>query len=204
MTQPLSDFWPGILNLPDLIVLLFLLWSTLNGARRGLIHTLIHLVGRIAVVLGACWLAKLFAPALASSVVTPTMGHAFSYQIAQSPEIAGVLEKLQIPATQAVQTMAESIAFALLSMIFLFVLSAVLSLISHSLHLLTRFPPLGWLNRLAGAAIGLAGGLAAVLLLLWFALLIRPDLFTALGALSPERISHTVLLRSLLDYFPIL
>lgn len=70
MIQSLSD-GAGMLNLPDLILLLFLIWSVINGARRGFIMSVIGLVGRIAVVLGACWLAKTWAPTLAGAVVTP-------------------------------------------------------------------------------------------------------------------------------------
>ena len=50
MIQSLSDP-AGMLNLPDLILLLFLIWSVINGARRGFIMSVISLVGRIAVVL---------------------------------------------------------------------------------------------------------------------------------------------------------
>lgn len=76
MIQSLSDP-AGMLNLPDLILLLFLAWSVINGARRGFIMSVIGLVGRIAVVLGACWLAKTCAPTLASAVVTPFCGQSF-------------------------------------------------------------------------------------------------------------------------------
>ena len=52
-------------------------------------------------------------------------------------------------------------------------------------------------------ALGLVGGVAVVLLLLWCAHLVYPDLFSELGWLSPARIQSTVLLRGLLAYFPI-
>ena len=65
-----------------------------------------------------------------------------------------VLARLQMTVTEAAAAMAEGVAFLILAVFFLLILSIVLSLILHSLHLLTRFPPLGWLNRLAGAALG--------------------------------------------------
>ena len=201
MIQSLSDR-AGMLNLPDLILLLFLIWSVINGERRGFIMSVIGLVGRIAVVLGACWLAKTCAPTLASAVVTPFVGKAFADQAAQSPELSGILDGLQMTVTEGAQSVAEGIAFVILSAVFLVLLSLALSFILHSLSLLTRFPPLGWLNRLAGAAFGLVSGLAVALLLVWCAHLVRPDLFSALGWLSPERIQSTVLVRELLAYFP--
>ena len=104
MNQPLPDL-SGLLNLPDLLLALFLIWSVVSGARRGFLGAVFGLVGRIAVI--------------------------------------------------------------------------------------------------AGAALGLVGGVAVVLLLLWCAHLVYPDLFSELGWLSPARIQSTVLLRGLLAYFPI-
>lgn len=201
MIQSLSDP-ASLFNLPDLLLLIFLAWSVFNGARRGFIATIIGLVGRIVVVVGASWLAKTCAPTLAGAVVTPIVGEAFANQAAQNPNIAGVLDSLQMTVTEGAQTIAEGIAFVLLTVVFLLLLSLALSFVLHSLSLLTRFPPLGWLNRLAGAAFGLVSGLAVVLLLVWCAHLVRPDLFSALGWLSPERIQSTVLVRGLLSYFP--
>lgn len=201
MIQSLSDP-ASLFNLPDLLLLIFLAWSVFNGARRGFIATIIGLVGRIVVVVGASWLAKACAPTLAGAVVTPIVGEAFANQAAQNPNIAGVLDSLQMTVTEGAQTIAEGIAFVLLTVVFLLLLSLALSFVLHSLSLLTRFPPLGWLNRLAGAAFGLVSGLAVVLLLVWCVHLVRPDLFSALGWLSPERIQSTVLVRGLLSYFP--
>ena len=63
MNQPLPDL-SGLLNLPDLLLALFLIWSVISGARRGFLGAVFGLVGRIAVIAGACWLAGTFAPAL--------------------------------------------------------------------------------------------------------------------------------------------
>ena len=201
MNQPLPDL-SGLLNLPDLLLALFLIWSVISGARRGFLGAVFGLVGRIAVIAGACWLAGTFAPALSRAVVTPIVGEVFAARAAQDA-LGDVLARLQMTVTEAAAAMAEGVAFLILAVFFLLILSIVLSLILHSLHLLTRFPPLGWLNRLAGAALGLVGGVAVVLLLLWCAHLVYPDLFSELGWLSQARIQSTVLLRGLLAYFPI-
>ena len=200
MNQPLPDL-SGLLNLPDLLLALFLIWSVISGARRGFLGAVFGLVGRIAVIAGACWLAGTFAPALSRAVVTPIVGEVFAARAAQDA-LGDVLARLQMTVTEGAQSVAEGIAFVILSAVFLILLSLALSFILHSLSLLTRFPPLGWLNRLAGATFGLVSGLAVALLLVWCAHLVRPDLFSALGWLSPERIQSTVLVRELLAYFP--
>lgn len=193
----------ALLHIPDLILLLLLLWSVVSGARRGLIQTVIGLVGWIAVVLGAGWLSRLFTPMLAKAVVTPLVGKAFTAYIGQDAALSGILDQVEITVTKAATAMAEGVAFLILFVLFALALSALLALVSHSLNFLTRFPPLGWLNRLAGAALGLVGGIAVILLALKLCYVSRPDLFGPLGVLSPDRIADTVLLRGLFTYFPI-
>lgn len=189
----------SLLNLPDLLIVLFLLFSVASGARRGLTGTIIGLFGRIAVVLGANWLAGLGAPMLARTMTAPLAAKLFESQAIQG--LDGVLS--QETAAQAAASMAEGLAYLILVILCLMVLSVVLSLIVHSLNLLTRFPPLGALNRLAGAAIGLVGGVLVIVLALWLVHLLRPEVFTTIGWLSPSRIEQTVILNSLLTYFPI-
>lgn len=189
----------SLLNLPDLLIVLFLLFSVTSGARRGLTGTIIGLFGRIAVVLGANWLAGLGAPMLARTMTAPLAAKLFESEAVQG--LDGVLS--QETAAQAAASMAEGLAYLILVILCLMVLSVVLSLIVHSLNLLTRFPPLGALNRLAGAAIGLVGGVLVIVLALWLVHLLRPEVFTTIGWLSPSRIEQTVILNSLLTYFPI-
>ena len=180
----------SLFNLPDLLIVLFLLFSVTSGARRGLTGTIIGLFGRIAVVLGANWLAGLGAPMLARTITAPLAAKLFASETIQGLDV--------------VASMAEGLAYLILVIVFLMVLSALLSLIVRSLNLLTRFPPLGALNRLAGAAIGLVGGVLVIVLALWIAYLLRPEIFTPIGWLSPSRIEQTVILSSLFTYFPIL
>lgn len=189
----------SLLNLPDLLILLFLLFSVTSGARRGLTGTIIGVFGRIAVVLGANWLAGLGAPMLARTMTAPLAAKLFRSNAMQG--LDGVLS--EETTAQAAAAMAEGLAYLILVIICLMVLSVVLSLIVHSLNLLTRFPPLGTLNRLAGAAIGLVGGVLVIVLALWLVHLLRPEVFTTIGWLSPSRIEQTVILNSLLTYFPI-
>ena len=144
----------SLFNLPDLLIVLFLLFSVTSGARRGLTGTIIGLFGRIAVVLGANWLAGLGAPMLARTITAPLAAKLFASETIQGLDVVLSEET----AAQAAASMAEGLAYLILVIVFLMVLSALLSLIVRSLNLLTRFPPLGALNRLAGAAIGLVGG----------------------------------------------
>lgn len=190
----------SLFNLPDLLIVLFLLFSVTSGARRGLTGTIIGLFGRIAVVLGANWLAGLGAPMLARTITAPLAAKLFASETIQGLDVVMSEET----AAQAVASMAEGLAYLILVIVFLMVLSALLSLIVRSLNLLTRFPPLGALNRLAGAAIGLVGGVLVIVLALWIAYLLRPEIFTPIGWLSPSRIEQTVILSSLFTYFPIL
>ncbi|MBS5151018.1 MAG: CvpA family protein [Butyricicoccus pullicaecorum] len=188
----------SLLNLPDLLIVLFLLFSVASGARRGLTGTIIGLFGRLAVVLGANWLAGMGAPMLARTMVKPITEKLFESEVIQG------LDGVQETAVQAAASMAEGLAYLILMVLCLMLLSVVLSLIAHSLHLLTRFPPLGALNRLAGAAIGLVGGFLLIVLALWLVHLLRPEVFTTIGWLSPSRIEQTRILNGLLTYFPIL
>ena len=188
----------SLLNLPDLLIVLFLLFSVASGARRGLTGTIIGLFGRLAVVLGANWLAGMGAPMLARTMVKPITEKLFESEVMQG------LDGVQETAVQAAASMAEGLAYLILMVLCLMLLSVVLSLIAHSLHLLTRFPPLGALNRLAGAAIGLVGGVLLIVLALWLVHLLRPEVFTTIGWLSPSRIEQTRILNGLLTYFPIL
>lgn len=188
----------SLLNLPDLLIVLFLLFSVASGARRGLTGTIIGLFGRLAVVLGANWLAGMGAPMLARTMVKPITEKLFESEVIQG------LDGVQETAVQAAASMAEGLAYLILMVLCLMLLSVVLSLIAHSLHLLTRFPPLGVLNRLAGAAIGLVGGFLLIVLALWLVHLLRPEVFTTIGWLSPSRIEQTRILNGLLTYFPIL
>ena len=190
----------SLFNLPDLLIVLFLLFSVTSGARRGLTGTIIGLFGRIAVVLGANWLAGLGTPMLARTITAPLAAKLFASETIQGLDVVLSEET----AAQAVASMAEGLAYLILVIVFLMVLSALLSLIVRSLNLLTRFPPLGALNRLAGAAIGLVGGVLVIVLALWIAYLLRPEIFTPIGWLSPSRIEQTVILSSLFTYFPIL
>lgn len=189
----------SLLNLPDFLIVLFLLFSVISGVRRGLTGTILGLFGRAAVILGASWLAGLSAPTLARAMTAPLTAKLFESEVIQ--ELDSLLS--QETAAQAAASMAEGFAYLVLVILYFMVLSVVLSIIVHSLNLLTRFPPLGALNRLAGAAIGLVGGVLMIVLALWLVHLLRPEVFTITGWLCPSRIEQTVILNSLLTYFPI-
>ena len=77
----------SLFNLPDLLIVLFLLFSVTSGARRGLTGTIIGLFGRIAVVLGANWLAGLGAPMLARTITAPLAAKLFASETIQGPPL---------------------------------------------------------------------------------------------------------------------
>ena len=143
-----------------------------------------------------------FAPALSRAVVTPIVGEVFAARAAQDA-LGDVLARLQMTVTEAAAAMAEGVAFLILAVFFLLILSIVLSPYPAQPASFDPFPA----ARLAqppggrGARPGRGrGGRAA-------APVVRPPGVSGpvfeLGWLSPARIQSTVLLRGLLAYFPI-
>ena len=211
-TQTLTELVRGCLNLPDLVLLAFLAASVALGAQRGCIRTLLSLCGRFATVLGATFLARRCAPAVAKAVVEPLTHDLFTRRAAayltENGLPAGAADALladaEARAAQTAAQLAEGVAFLLLVSVFVAALTVVLKLAGNAARLLTRFPPVGLLDRAAGAALGFLSGAALALLLLWLTKTLRPELFGPLGWLPPETIEKTVVLRTLLAYFPVI
>ena len=190
------------INLPDLIILTLVLLNILLGLKRGLFGALYGLVGKIITLTAAFFTARAAAPTVAKWIVTPIVGDLFEKQ-ASVHSAAGLLGGLRQSVTEAAISMAESIAFLLLFLLAVILFGWIIALIAKSLHFLAHLTPLGILDSLAGGALGLVTGVALIALLLlginWFS----PITFTSLGYLSPERVSHTVLLAQLMDVLPI-
>ena len=74
----------------------------------------------------------------------------------------------------------------------------MLSIVSQSLRFLTRYTPLGILDRLAGLALGAAGGAALLMLAAVVLSYAAPELFRGLGWLSPVNTADTLLTREFL------
>lgn len=94
-------------------------------------------------------------------------------------------------------SIAQSVAYSILFLISFSIISLVWGLVSHTLNLVTRLPGLHFLNKAAGAVVGLAMG---VIFLFVLAALTR-----LLGGLIPDDIvrdSH--LLKFFLDISPVL
>lgn len=184
------------LNLRDLLFLAFLAVSALMGASRGLTRTLFGLLGRAVSIFGAGLAARMLAPAVARAVVTPIIGDLFER------DAAGYLAALPVPVettiTEMAVEMAEGVAFLLLLVLLGVFFSLLLALAGQSLRFLVRHTPLGILDRIGGFAVGLAGGVA--LLMLAAAVLSRaaPELFRDLGWLSPVSTEDTVLTKGFL------
>lgn len=192
----------GLFNLPDLIILALLLINVLMGFRRGFFGALYGLVGKIITLTAAFFAARAAAPILAKWVVSPIVGDLFEKQ-ASIVSASGLLDGLRQNVTDAAVSMAESIAFLLLFLLAAILFGWIIAIIAKSLHFIAHLTPLGALDSLAGGVLGLVTGTMLIALLLlginWFS----PITFTSLGYLSPERVSHTVLLAQLIDVLPI-
>lgn len=195
--QPTLDFLRGLCNLPDLILLGFLLFSISMGATRGPTRALIALGTRLGSLIASFYAARLAAPFLARWIVTPIVGDLFEERAALSGTV------LQTHITETAVEMAESIAFLIILLICVFGLGVLCHLVGDVLHLIGKLPPFGFVGRLAGMGIGLVGGILLAVLALWLIGVFRPDAYGALGYLSPETLQRTTLVRALLDIFPV-
>lgn len=189
-----------LFNLPDLIILALLGFNIILGFKRGFFRSLYGFVGRIITLAAAFFAARAASPMLARFVVTPIVGDLFQNQAGKA---AGLLDELRQSVTEAAISMAESIAFLLLFLLCAILFGWLIATIAKSLHFIAHLTPLGFLDSLAGAATGLFTGIALISLLLlgiqWFS----PITYTALGYLSPEYVSGTLLLAKFIDILPV-
>ena len=135
-------------------------------------------------------------------VVTPIVGDIFAKQAGVSGA-AGALDALRQTATEAAVSMAESVAFVLLLILFCILFGWLVGLAAKSLHAIAHLTPLGILDSLAGGAVGLAAGAVLVALILLGVWWVYPIAYSPLGWLSPERVSHSLLLAKLIDVLPV-
>ena len=190
--QTTLDFLRGLCNLPDLILLGFLLFSVSMGASRGPTRALIALATRLGSLIASFYAARACAPFLARWIVTPLVGDLFEERAALAAEIA-----------ETAAEMAEGVAFLILLLIFVIGLGVLCHLLGDVFHLIGRLPPFGFVGRLAGMAIGLIGGIILAVLTLWLLGVFRPDLYGPFGSLSPETLANTTLVSALLEIFPV-
>lgn len=192
----------GLCNLPDLIILAVLLVNLILGFRRGFFGTLTGLVGRVIAVAAAFFAARAAAPYVSEWVVTPIVGDMFEKRAGVSGA-AGALDALRQTATQAAVSMAESVAFVLLLILFCILFGWLVNLAAKSLHAIAHLTPLGILDSLAGGAVGLVAGAVLIALILLGVWWVYPIAYSPLGWLSPERVSHSLLLAALIDVLPV-
>lgn len=203
MLDTLTHLLRGLLNLPDLLLLAVILISAGLGASRGLVRTLTNGFGRILALAGASAAASFAAPALARFLVTPIVGDIFQVRAADLlSRTPGLAENLQIKATAMAAEMTGSLAFFLLFFIFLLIMNILVHTAGTALHLATRIGPVGFVNRLAGAALGGILGLVLCLLGLLAMTFFSPGMLGPLGYLSPERLAETSLTAHLLGLLP--
>ncbi|MGE4549337.1 MAG: CvpA family protein [Intestinibacillus sp.] len=220
-----------LLSPSDLIILAILLVNLITGWRRGFSRTLFGLLGNFISFAAAVVAAKLTAPFMAQFLITPIVGDVFRQQAQAALQsggaqaaadgqslfqsLSGTLQRLldsdlltdasqplQTAAGQAAASMSQSLAYFLLFFIFLAAFSFLFRLIGEALRLVARATPLGFLDALAGGAVGLACGLALCLLILWALARFSPALFSELGPLSPAALQKTLLTKSLLGLIP--
>ncbi len=190
----------SLTNITTVMVLVFLLICTVNGARRGLIGAVIGLVSKVVAVFGASWLAKLCAPMLMPMVTEQLTQLILTSDMIQELKTQGILSEEMIAQTAARIT--QGLVYVVLTIVIFFVLTLLLSFAARALNVFLRFPPLGLLNRLGGAVIGLVGGILVLMLAAWMIRMLRPEIFAQLGGLDLSQIQQSELLRSLQTYFP--
>lgn len=202
--QTLIPMLQGMLNPPDLILLAIILVSAILGASRGLVRTVCNALGRLVALIGATAAARLLAPVLARFLVTPIVGQVFEVRatdlLSRMPE--AVTGSLQAQATEMAAEMAESLAFFLLFFIFMLVMNILVHMVSTALRLVTRIRPIGFLDGLAGFALGAVFGAVLCFLGLWALTVFAPSTFGELGSLAPDVVAGTTLTAFLLGLIP--
>ena len=202
MPNDLLEQLSALLNLPDLIIIAAVLVNMILGFRRGFFGSLYGLVGRIIALAASYFAARAAAPYIASWVVTPIVGDVFEQQATLSVS-SGVLDALRQTVTEAAQSMAESIAFLLLLILFGIPFGWLVGVLTKSLRFIAHLTPLGILDSVAGGAVGFATGVILIALILVGIQFFSPITYSSLGWLSPERVSNTVLLARLIDILPV-
>lgn len=193
----------GLMNLPDLILLAIVLVSAILGAARGLVRTVCNGLGRLVALIAASAAARLLAPVLARFIVTPIVGEIFEVRatdlLSRMPELA---DTMQAQAAEMAAEMAESLAFFLLFFVFLIAMNILVHMVGTALKLVTRIGPIGFLDGLAGFALGAVSGLILCFLGLWALTVFAPGTFGELGCLSPDKVADTTLAAFLLGLIP--
>ena len=195
--QTMLEFLCGLCNLPDLILIGFLLFSVLMGATRGPTRAMIAVLTRIGSLVAAFYAARISAPYLARWIITPVVGDLFE----ERAILSGTVLASQI--TEAAVEMAEGVAFLIVLLLCVLGIGVILHLLADLLHIIGRLPPFGFAGRLAGMGIGLLGGILLAVLTLWLLGIFRPEIYGPLGHLSPANLEKTSLVRALLEFFPV-
>lgn len=215
----------SLLSAPsDIILLVILIIHFLIGCWRGLTRTIFGLFGKLAAVILATFAARAVAPIMSNYLILPIVGSVFQQQASTAMQgealtgfngssISQALQKLLDTnavtqaseplieaAKQAAQHMADSLAYFLLFIIFLFACNMLIHMIADALHFFTEKTPLSALNALGGGIIGLATGAVICIAGLWILTLFAPAIFTELGVLSPSACQKTLLTRLALEF----
>lgn len=192
----------GLLNLPDLIILGFIAINAISGFRHGVLRSIYGMAGKASALAASVFTSHSASPVIARSIVTPIIGDALSRQ-AKMFSAHEVLAGLRQTSEQAVVSMSESVAYAMLVVLFGVLFGWITSAVSKCLRYITKLKPISFLDSLAGGVTGAAVGAVLVALILigieWFA----PITYTGLGWLSPQKVADTVLLARFMDILPV-
>lgn len=194
-----STSFSNIYNLYDLVFVIFLLISLYFGSKNGLMRVVLQVCGRLITIFGAGFLAHFCAPILADAVVVPILGDVFHRQLSSLP----ITSNLQLQISQTTSSLAEGVAFFILFLLFTIGLTVVIRGVDSALQFAKRFPPLGFLDRVGGGALGIVSGSVLALVLLHLAYYLQPALFAPLGIFATDKLAQTALVSRLLAIFPI-
>lgn len=199
MTIPDLSILAAMCNGPDLLLLAFLVCNAVLGGSRGLIRTLLGVFGKAAVLIGAVLLSGACAPVVSTTLVKPILGDLFTYDLTAYLTALPVGTEIM----QSVDSMCEGVAFSILFFVFAILLGMALHAVGSALSLACRVPPIGFVDHIGGAALGIISGAILALVALHLAYYFQPALFAPLGVLAPDVLANTVLVRRLLAIVPI-
>lgn len=200
--QNASEFIKGLANPTDLIIIVVILYGAFIGYHRGLIRTVIGSVRFLVSMFGATIVARIISPIIAPMIVEPIVKKVFETKLSGASDLAPqIITQLQNNMTQIATAFAQSIAFSIVFFVFMFVISFVLNIFVKAMNMLTRIPPISFLNRIGGLALGVLISVLVCIIALSVLKYFAPEIFGDMGYLSPENIAKTKLTSYLLNLF---
>ena len=170
----------------DLIFAVILLVSALNGRRRGLVSGAVSLVGAVAGLVVAGWLANVLGSAIYNGVIGNAMADAINQALSDQgasliavlqdqlgflpqqtlDQLAAVLQPLaetvgtdlQPRILEALQPIIQPMIIAVIFVVAFVLIRWAISLVAGALQLVNHIPLVGGVNQILGLVLGLATG----------------------------------------------